>query len=149
MSMTKPLRKNELRRFAEDRVTAQRILRRLQDDLVIAVAKQIKSRYHRAVAYGAEGTLHEWLVKCKSFPATYSQRHFGYKTREYWSWRIVDVAQSITFNAAIGRIAMPEWLPERLAVQLGGGLVITFQKLDNEDPRSYAERYVLAFYSQE
>ena len=110
----KPLRRNKLRRYAQDTVELKRILKRIQDELVIDTEARLYQRY-RAQTRNLEPrpAFGDWLVMNWRLENTFSASAYSYDTRIHWASRIVDEAKKFTLgsNEYIG------WFLEALETQ--------------------------------
>jgi hypothetical protein len=96
----KPLRRNKLRRYAQDTVELKRILKRIQDELVIDTEARLYQRY-RAQTRNLElrPTYEDWLVSNWRLDGTFSSSAYSYETRQYWASRTVGEARKYTLGS--------------------------------------------------
>lgn len=113
----KPLRHNKLREYVEKKTMAKRLVEQLHRALIIDTARQLKSRYRRAVTLRPMVSFEDWLLECGSLESTYSER-FGYEDRAYRAQRLVREAADITFGTWARRENGLEWFIEGLQSQL-------------------------------
>ncbi|NCO10517.1 hypothetical protein GW746_00055 [Candidatus Saccharibacteria bacterium] len=114
-SEPKPLRRNKLRRYAQDTVELRRVLQRIQEELIIETEARLYQRYRAHVRHEEPRPSYEdWLLTCYRLENTFSAARFGVDTRLSWASRVVKEAMKYT----LGHNASMAWFIGGLEVQI-------------------------------